>query len=514
MGDYLNSNLFVLEMTFFNLNQQSGGGVHISRKKSVYEPGVIPGMMSGKTINLRQTIENAVKITSCKKLDILEKQYRHLEKVDMYFQNLEVAGPSYLQHLHWSVFEGLSVCEVDLDKAYVSDRAVYYSFDSIDSYASSTSRKMIEGGLSSFKDEYTEGRRVVMLAEDYPAEETQARYNAYWEQAKQDWHAQFDAHFVPFDAENFKKKTFVLAMHYLPYDGKKANIESRLEEKGAIVKANIGKNINYLAVDTDRVERLDCFAERLWKLREGDEAGTLKIGHPLIERAIASNREGKSNIRIVRLQDVLNALGINSDKAPESTPDEHDDGVVSVKEASGKKELIINGQWQFTLPDGMEYEISGTDEKPLLIREIQSVYSQPVCATVEGLASTDGEFTSINGCKNDKRFEQSNSGNSRKIALDDPDFYVDLIAVSNLPVSMDLAIRIRGVDTKPFDIKASVSPDSQEHWVHFTNYLKEIAWSVRRAEKSSPKEETASLESSCASDISNQNFYSQKQKVD
>lgn len=309
MGDYLNSNLFVLEMTFFNLNQQSGGGVHISRKKSVYMPSVTPGMMSGKRINLRQTIENAVNITGCKKLDISEKQYCYLEKVDMYFQNLEVGGPSYLQHLHWSVFEGLSVCNVCLDSEYVRDEAVYYYTGGIDSYAESASRKMIQEELDSCKEENADGRRVSMLAEDYPAEETQARYNAYWKQAEQDWHTEFDAHIVPFDAVDFKKKTFVIAMHNMPFDHKQFKIERRLEEKGAIVKSNIGKNINYLAVDMDRLERLDCFAERLWKLREGDEAGTLKIGHPLIERAIASNQEGKSNIRIVRLQDVLNALG-------------------------------------------------------------------------------------------------------------------------------------------------------------------------------------------------------------
>lgn len=308
MGDYLNSSLFQLDMWFYNQNKQ-GSFPHISRKKSgVRNPFALPDMHNGRMINLRKTIENAVSRSGVKKLGLIDEQYDKLEKVEIYYQELSVSGQGSLFHCHWSVLEGLSICEIILDPEYVCEKAVYQSPDWLNGKALSTSDQMIKEDLASCETEQARGKRYVLLTEDYPLEETKARYNTYWLKVKQEWYEKFGNYFVPFAEADLNKKSVVLATDLFHFDSSRIKIVEFLKEHGANIKERVNKKTDYLLVDTMNIEKMDCFAERLWREREGDMKTAAKISKQSIELAINYNGSG-SNIRIIKLEDCLASYG-------------------------------------------------------------------------------------------------------------------------------------------------------------------------------------------------------------
>ena len=313
MGDYLNSSLFQLDMWFYNQNKQ-GSFPHISRKKSgVSNPFALPDMHNGRTINLRKTIENTVRRSGVKKLELTDEQYDTLEKVEIYYQELSVSGRGSLFHCHWSVLEGFRICEILLDPEYVCDKAVYQSPDWLNGEALSTSKQMLKENLSSCQTEKAKGKCYVLLAEDYPLEDTKARYNTYWMQVKQEWTEKFGAYFATFVGADFNKKSVVLATDLSFYGEGRLKIVEELKERGAIVKERVNKKTDFLLVDTRHIEKMDCFAERLWREREGDMKTVAKISKQSIELAINYNASG-SNICIVNLQEYLAFYGMDYDE--------------------------------------------------------------------------------------------------------------------------------------------------------------------------------------------------------
>jgi len=308
MGDYLNSSLFQLDIWFYNQNKR-GSFPHISRKKTgIDNPFALPDLRNGGTINLRKTIENIVSRSGVKKLGLTDEQYDTLEKVDIYYQELSVSGRGTLFHCHWSVFEGLSICDISLDREYVHDKAVYLSPEYLNGEALNISSQMLKEDLSSCQMEKAKGERYVLLAADYPFEDTKVRYNNYWMQVKQEWVEKFGTYFVAFAGADLNKKSVVLATDLFYYSEARLKIVKLLEEHGANIKDRVNKKTDYLLVDTMNIEKMDCFAERLWREREGDMKTAAKISKQSIELAIGYNGSG-SNIHIIKLEDCLESYG-------------------------------------------------------------------------------------------------------------------------------------------------------------------------------------------------------------
>ena len=309
MSDYLDSSLYLLEMYFYDQSRK-GSNAHISRKKRwVSNPFAFPALRNDSKINLRDLIEATVLRTESKKLEITDEQYEKLDRVDIYYQSLEAGGYGYLTHCHWSVFEGLSVCQVSLDRSYVQDWAIYYSADSINAEAWDTSHCMIREDLSAYSTENARGKRFVMTAADYPPEETQRRCNAYWEKARQAWQQEYAPHFSSWDNPDLKKKSVVIATEHHQSGSVCSKIYKILDSLGAAHKYRVGKNTHYLLVDMEQIEKLDCYAERLWRLRSGDEQNAAKVAKLSLAQTVAFNEAG-SKIRIISLQEFLTAQGV------------------------------------------------------------------------------------------------------------------------------------------------------------------------------------------------------------
>ena len=313
MGDYLNSSYFELRMRFYNLNKQASTP-HLSRKKAgSNNPFAFPTLHNDRKINLRTVIENAVKRTGTKNLDITDEQYEKLEEVDIYYQVLEVSGYGQLTHCHWSVWDGLSISEITIEPEYVKDKAIYLRAECFEAKAFGSCHEMIKENLSSHKTETTQGTRYVMQAEDFPVEEVQRAYNAYWAKVKESWNTKYVHCFMAPKDENLKNKNVVLATNWRFYSSERGRLLGVLESQGASVKEKVSKKTEILLVDTKHIEKLDCFAERLWREAEGDIKNASKISKQAIDLALKYNMEG-SNICIISLQEYLACVGEDYDR--------------------------------------------------------------------------------------------------------------------------------------------------------------------------------------------------------
>jgi hypothetical protein len=313
MRDYLNSSYFELRMSFYNLNKQASTP-HLSRKKAgANNPFAFPPLRNDRKINLRTVIENAVKRTGTKNLEITDEQYEKLEEVDIYYQVLEVSGYGQLTHCHWSVWDGLSISEIMIDPEHVKEKAIYQSAECFEANAFGSSHEMIEENLSSHKTETTQGTRYVMQAEDYPAEEAQRAYNAYWAKVKESWNTKYVHCFMAPKDENLKNKNVVLATSLRFWGSERRRLLEVLKSQGASAKEKVSKKTEILLVDTKHIEKLDCFAERLWREAEGDIKNASKISKQAIDLALKYNMEG-SNICIISLQEYLACVGEDYDR--------------------------------------------------------------------------------------------------------------------------------------------------------------------------------------------------------
>ena len=193
--------------------------------------------------------------------------------------------------------------------------------------------------------------------------------------------------------------------------------------------------------------------------------------------------------------------------------------IISIDDSGLQTEVLVNGQWAFTLPDGLIYEanqefdlvpggISLTGStKPLVIREAWSIHSIPFRAAVTEHYSFTGEYYTATDCKYDERFNEDGPIilNSQKILIDSEEFYVDLTSVDTWPFGIDCRIRVRGNGIAPFNIEMMFKPDDQDHWDHIAQIFKEIAFSVRRAskqktKKTSPKKTSPKKKAAAVSD--------------
>lgn len=176
--------------------------------------------------------------------------------------------------------------------------------------------------------------------------------------------------------------------------------------------------------------------------------------------------------------------------------------IISIDDSGEETIICVNGQWQFTLPDGLSY---GTDEKftlieggidlsgstkPLVITEDYSVYEQAFRVAVEEHYSFTGDHATIIDCKYDNRFTQDNGSNTRNIIIDEDDFYVDLISINTWPFGIQAEIRVRGENVTPYNITMMVNPEGDDHWQHIAAYFKEIAASICRVKKPTKKKAT------------------------
>ena len=75
----------------------------------------------------------------------------------------------------------------------------------------------------------------------------------------------------------------------------------------------MSKKTAILLVDTKHIEKLDCFAERLWREEEGDAKNASKISKQSVDLALKYNMEG-SDICIISLQEYLASVGEDYDK--------------------------------------------------------------------------------------------------------------------------------------------------------------------------------------------------------
>ena len=188
--------------------------------------------------------------------------------------------------------------------------------------------------------------------------------------------------------------------------------------------------------------------------------------------------------------------------------------IISIDDSGLQTEVLVNGQWAFTLPDGLIYEADGEFElvpggisltgstKPLVIREAWSIHSVPFRAAVTRHYSFTGEYYTATDCKYDERFNEDGPIilNSQKILIDSEEFYVDLTSVDTWPFGIDCRIRVRGNGIDPFNIEMMFKPDDQDHWDHIAKIFKEIASSVRRASKPKKKRTSAKIKTAAVTD--------------
>ena len=176
---------------------------------------------------------------------------------------------------------------------------------------------------------------------------------------------------------------------------------------------------------------------------------------------------------------------------------------ISIDDSGINEVFLVNGQWQFTLPDGLSYEIDGEftfieggfdlsgSTKPLVLKEGWSLYDQSFCAAVEPHYSFTGDHMTIIDCKYDNRFGPDNGMNSQRVIIDEPGFYVDLVSVNTWPFGVEAQIRVRGDDIDPFNITMMVKPEGDEHWQHIADYFREIAGSICIATKTTQTRKAA-----------------------
>ena len=177
--------------------------------------------------------------------------------------------------------------------------------------------------------------------------------------------------------------------------------------------------------------------------------------------------------------------------------------IISIDDAGSNEIICVNGQWQFTLPDGLSYgvneefslieggiDLSGS-VKPLVIKEDWSVYDQAFCAAVAEHYSFTGDHRTITDCKYDNRFSENNGMNSQKVIVDEDDFYVDLISVNTWPLGVEAEIRVRGENITPYNISMMVKPEGDDHWKHIADYFREIAVSVCKSKQTAKTKSTS-----------------------
>ena len=313
MSNYLDSSLFEVTINFYN---QKSGSPHIYRIKTGVKDNshAFPALYNDRKVNLRRLIQNTITKIGVKKLGIEDAQWEFLGKVDMFYQRFYARqGTGYFINCQWTVENGLDICEVIPDPDYVQQQAVYTSFDHVNGFMGTICNVMRQENLSSYENEYGKGRRFVMQAEDYPHEETQARYDAYWRDARQSWMKEYTPYFTRYNGENMKKKTVVVATKHSRYGVAACAIIKQLREQGAVVKDQIGKAAHYLLVDMEAIEKLDCYAERRWRMEKGENEIASKIPNQAIARAVAFNEAG-SSIQIISLQEFLEAHNLSYDE--------------------------------------------------------------------------------------------------------------------------------------------------------------------------------------------------------
>lgn len=186
--------------------------------------------------------------------------------------------------------------------------------------------------------------------------------------------------------------------------------------------------------------------------------------------------------------------------------------IISVEDSGSNEIICVNGQWQFTLPDGLSYgvneefslieggiDLSGS-VKPLVIKEGWSIYDQAFCAAVAEHYSFTGDHTTIIDCKYDNRFSENNGMNSQKVIVDEDDFYVDLTSVNTWPFGVQAEIRVRGEGITPYNISMMVKPEGDDHWQHIADYFREIAVSICKSKKTAKSRSTSRKASQSVSD--------------
>ena len=177
--------------------------------------------------------------------------------------------------------------------------------------------------------------------------------------------------------------------------------------------------------------------------------------------------------------------------------------VIGVDDSGSNTIICVNGQWQFTLPEGLTYEtdseftlISGGIDlsgsiKPLVLKGNGSYDSQGFCAAVEEHYSFTGDYMTAIDCKYDNRFVSNSDTHVQKILVDESDFYVDLIFVNLWPFGLEAMIRIRGDEITPYNIAMVVKYEERSNWESIADYFGAIARTIQRAQKTSQRKKTA-----------------------
>ena len=156
-----------------------------------------------------------------------------------------------------------------------------------------------------------------------------------------------------------------------------------------------------------------------------------------------------------------------------------------------KSQLLVNNQWTFVVPYGVEYETDCEMEdqipggvsltgnfKPLVLKGIEEYGDYLLVAGLEKHYDFFGNYTTVIDCKYDNRV--INEGAEQEIISDSDDFYVDIIKNRVFLFGIFIDVRVRGDNIEPFNfsVKVKAVDDYNQQLTYDTMF--EIAKSIKK----------------------------------